>query len=97
MHIGRDYWLENTLVTTLVLPARTSLIETYWRRGSNIQKLYIKATVPPTLLNGWGDNPNECDLYVPIGYRDAYRKVDSWIGFKSITEYDFDTNPHNVK
>lgn len=97
LRIGNDYWLENTPLTVLVLPARTSKIYNYWRRGSNIQKLYIKATVPPTLQNGWGDNPNECDLYVPIGCRDAYRKVDSWIGFKSITEYDFDTNPHNVK
>lgn len=97
LRIGNDYWLENTPLTVLVLPARISKIDNYWRRGSNIQKLYIKATVPPTLENGWGDNPNECDLYVPIGCRDAYRKVDSWIGFKSITEYDFDTNPHNVK
>ena len=97
LHIGKDYWLENTPLSVLVLPARTSKIDNYWRRGSNIQKLYIKATVPPTLECGWGDSPDECDLYVPVGCRDIYRKASNWSSFKSITEYDFDTNPHNVK
>lgn len=94
--IGKDYWLENTPLTTLVLPARTSQILDYWRRGSNIQKLYIKTTVPPTLSNGWGDNPDQCDLFVPVGCRDIYRKASNWNSFRSISEYNFDINPDNV-
>ncbi|MCS3196058.1 leucine-rich repeat domain-containing protein [Bacteroides thetaiotaomicron] len=96
LYIGGDMWLENTLVTTLVLPARIYKIQGYWKRGSNLTTLYLKSITPPLLVNDWGDNPDTCDLYVPIGCKEVYASATNWGSFRTITEYDFDLNPNNV-
>ena len=43
-----------------------------------------------------GDNPDTCDLYVPIGCKEVYASATNWGSFRTITEYDFDLNPNNV-
>ena len=53
LYVGGDLWLENTQVTILVLPFKTYRIRGYWRRGSNLNTLYVKSTIPPILEHGW--------------------------------------------
>ena len=96
LYVGGDLWLENTQVTILVLPFKTYRIRGYWRRGSNLNTMNVKSTIPPILEHGWGDNPDTCDLYVPIGCKEVYASATNWGSFRTITEYDFDLNPNNV-
>ncbi|NDV83639.1 leucine-rich repeat protein [Bacteroides sp. 51] len=80
-----------------VLPANTVMWMSYTTRESGIETLYCKALVPPTIQKGWDDNFEKIDLFVPIGCRERYASATNWSSFKTITEYDFVTNPNEIE
>lgn len=85
------------LVTQLVLPARlTEYGASFNFNSPNLTTIYLKCTTPPLITLRWGDDMKKIDLFVPIGYKAVYQNATNWMNCKSITEYNFTTNPNNV-
>ncbi len=95
-NISHNIIYDNESMRVLVLPTNLQEWTNYTTRGTNIKKLYCKATTPPKLGRGWGDNYDTIDLFVPKGCASLYAAAEHWDYFRSITEYDFALNPDNV-
>ncbi|MDD4822218.1 MAG: leucine-rich repeat protein, partial [Bacteroidales bacterium] len=90
-------FVNNSKIATLVFPKRTVTINNYLNRElATLSKIYCKATTPPSLNLGYGDDMTVIDLFVPIGCYAVYAAATNWKSARSITEYNFTTNPHNV-
>ena len=72
-------------VSTLHLPSSVTTIEEY--AITTVDDLYCKALVPPTI--SWNSIQSSPNVYVPLGYEDAYKANAVWGEKFSINGYQF--------
>ena len=89
--IGSDaFWGCNGL-TSVTIPNSVTFIGTAaFMDCKNLQNIYCRSTNPLEFNYGFSnENYTNATLYIPIGTRSAYEKVDPWRNFWNIEEYDF--------
>lgn len=78
-------------LTSVRLGKSAEYVGSYAFDGTNLQTLYVGATVPPVVaenafVNSLGSLFENCTLYVPSGSRSIYRNHSAWGKFNKIEE-----------
>lgn len=95
LHLGGQLVIECPMLTLLVLPVNTCIIDHEFLRNSRVEKLYIRASIPPELK---GQIQSNSKIYIPVGSLNAYKTAPNWSAYATdFEEYDFDVNPHGVE
>lgn len=95
LHLGGQLVTECPMLTLLVLPVNTCIIDHEFLRNSRVEKLYIRASIPPELK---GQIQSNSKIYIPVGSLNAYKTATNWDAYATyFEEYDFDVNPHGVE
>ncbi len=93
----RIFYCDSAL-TEVELPSTLKTVDVYLFFDCPITKLTVKATTPPTPVEGRSEyvpmhrfDKSQCVLYVPRGSKAAYMATELWSGFKDYVEIDVAT------
>lgn len=74
-------------ILTVIIGSGITSIRTYaFERCISLQSFTIKATIPPTVSNGYLDSTNDCPIYVPSSSVNAYKTASGWSRYASRIE-----------
>ena len=78
-------------LTSVTIPNSVTTIEYYaFNDCNNLKTIYLQCEVPIKCNPGFSDNSlKETILYIPVGTKAEYEKVDPWRNFWNIEEMDF--------
>ena len=94
---GDNYGTYNK-IEVLYLPDSITGIHNYAFRNIRITKLYLNKKEPVSLGLAYGSNLSNCDMiYVPVECSEAYKNATNWNSYTNYVEYDFDTDPDNIR
>ena len=87
--IGDESFLQSEYLERIVLPSNIASIGDRAFDNCHVLKdVYIKATVPPTIMTETFEQPADMKLYVPVGAREAYAATEYWKDFGEIVEVE---------